>query len=111
MGFIRADREGDWILHFELFSKMLPWFTIYDHTNYARWRPVYMADMRALPTTAPEVFNEFVAGRFSIKITDGKFKQLATDQALEHVNRIAKVSGGIVGITHIDSAQDRWCLT
>ena len=24
---------------------------------------------------------------------------------------IAKVSGGIVRITHIDAAQDRWCLT
>ena len=38
-------------------------------------------------------------------------KQVATDQALEHVNQIAKVSGDIVRITHIDSAQDRWCLT
>ena len=36
MGFIRADREGNWARHLELFSKMLPWFTIYDHTNYAQ---------------------------------------------------------------------------
>ena len=73
MGFIRADREGNWPLHLELFSKMLPWFFIYDHSNYARWGPVYLADMKALPTTAPEVFNEFVAGRFTIKRTEGRF--------------------------------------
>ena len=46
---------------------------------------MYLADMRALPTTAPKVFNEFVAGRLSIERTEGKFK---------HVNPIAKVSGG-----------------
>lgn len=40
MGFIRADREGNWALHLEFFSKMLPWFAIYDHTNYACWGPV-----------------------------------------------------------------------
>ena len=90
---------------------MLPWFFIYDHTNYARWGPVYLADMKALPTTAPEVFNEFVADRFTIKRTEGRFKQVAIDQVLEHINRIAKVNGGIVGIANIDSARDRWCLT
>ena len=111
MGFIRVDREGNYALHLELFSNLLLWFAIYDHTNYARCGPVCLADIRALPTTAPEVFNEFVAGRFSIKRTEGKFKQMATNQALEHVNRIAKVSGGIVGIAHIDSARIRWCLT
>lgn len=111
MGFIRAEREGNWALHLELFCKMLPWFAIYDHTNYSRWGPVYLADMMALPTTAPEVHREFIAGCFSIKRTEGKFKQVASDQALEHVNRIAKVSGGLVGITHLDSARDRWCLT
>jgi hypothetical protein len=67
--------------------------------------------MRAIPTTAPEVFSEFVAGRFSVKRTQWKFKQVASDQAREHVNKVAKVSGGLVGITHTSSARDRWCLT
>lgn len=111
MGFIRADREGNWSLHLEMFGKMLPWFALYDHYNYTRWGSVYLADMKALPSSAPEVFREFVAGKFSVKRTDGKFRQIATDQALEHVNRIAKVSGGIVGIAHLDSSRDRWCLT
>jgi hypothetical protein len=36
MGFMRAEREGNWLLHLELFSKMLPWFAIYYHVNYSR---------------------------------------------------------------------------
>ena len=53
MGFIRADREGNWELHLEMFAKMLPWFALYDHTDYARWGPVYFADMTNLQSIAP----------------------------------------------------------
>lgn len=111
MGFLRAEREGNWELHLESFSKMLPWFAVCDHTNYSRWGPVYFADMVQLPATAPEVHSEFVAGRFSVKRSGRKFSQISTDQALEHVNKVAKISGGIVGITQLDSTRDRWCLT
>jgi len=36
LDFIKAERDGNWILHLEAFTAMLPWLTIYDHTNYAR---------------------------------------------------------------------------
>ena len=71
LGFIRAEQEGNLTLHLELFVKMLPWFAVYDHCNYSRWGPVYLADMRALPTTAPEVHREFVAGRFPSSVKKG----------------------------------------
>ena len=32
--FIRAEREGDWLLHLSAFASMLPWFAIYDYLNY-----------------------------------------------------------------------------
>ena len=47
---IRAERDGNWALHLETFAAMLPLLTIYDHTNYARWGPVYLADMKNLET-------------------------------------------------------------
>ena len=28
---------------------MLPYFICYDHCNYARWGPVYLAEMHQLP--------------------------------------------------------------
>ena len=37
LNFIRANREGNWNLHLQSFADMLPWMTVYDHTNYARW--------------------------------------------------------------------------
>lgn len=111
LGFIRAEREGNWELHLETFSKMLPWLAIYDHVNYSRWGPVYLADMMQLPTKAPDVYHEFCAGNFSIKRSTRSFSQISTDQALEHINKLAKVSGGIVGITQLDSSRDRWCVT
>ncbi len=43
--------------------------------------------------------------------TSSRFNQISDDQALEHVNRVGKISGGLVGITRTDSARDRWCLT
>ena len=33
MGFIRAERNGNWESHLELFSRKLPYFALYDHTN------------------------------------------------------------------------------
>ena len=111
LAFIRADREGNWSLHLESFAKMLPMFHQYDHTNYARWGTIYLAEMRSLPQTAPMVHRQFENGQFSIKRSESKFCQVATDQAFEHINRVAKVCGGLVGITRIDSSRDKWCLT
>ena len=60
---------------------MLPWLTIYDHTNYARWGPVYPADMKLLEMTAPEVYAEFMQGNFVVKRTKRRFNQVPADQA------------------------------
>ena len=39
-----------WDLRLRSFSLMLPCFVCYDHCNYARWGPVYLAEMHQLPT-------------------------------------------------------------
>ena len=109
--FIRAERIGDWKLHTDTVVKMLPWFAIHDHTNYTRWLSVYIADIKGLPDCHPDVFSEFSNGNFVVSQNKNKFSQISTDQALEHVNKIGKTAGGIIGISRIDSARDRWCLT
>ena len=102
--FTRAIREGEWDLY-------LSWFAIFDHVNYTRWGVVFLADMRLLPKTAPEVYEAFLCGDFVTKETENSFNQIPDDQALEHVNCSGKVAGGLVGITRTDSERDRWCLT
>jgi len=109
--FIRAEREGLWNLHVVTFARMLPWMALYDHTNYLRWGSVYLSDMQQLDRVAPNVYTEFTEGNFVVKESDGKFNQVSTDLALEHVNKLGKIAGGIIGITRTDSARDRWCLT
>ena len=80
LDFIRAERDGYWTLHLGTFAAMLPWLTIYDHTNYARWGHVYLADMKLLEKTAPEVHSEFVSGNFVVKRTNRRFNQVPADQ-------------------------------
>ena len=109
--FTKAEREGNWTLHLSSFAAMLPWFAVYGHTNYTRWGAIYLADMKNIEETHPDIFTEFVNGSFVLKKTGHRFNQISTDQALEHVNRICKVAGGLIGITRLESARERWCLT
>ena len=88
LDFIRANRDGDWSLHLSSFAAMLPWMTIYDHTNYARWGPVYLAEMKGLEISHPELYEEFMEGNFVVKRKDGRFNQVPIDQATEWQNKI-----------------------
>ena len=110
--FIRAERAGDWNLHIDSLSDMLPYFFAYDRINYARWGSVYFADMKSLPWSAKEVHDEFMNGNHPIKRAAGSFNQVWTDLALEQsINRDSKVKGGIIGFTQQKDAVNRWYLT
>ena len=86
---------------------MLPYFHAYDHTNYARWATVYLADMQLLPETAPEVFQEFTSGNFPVKGSDNIFNQVWTDLNLEQsLNRHSKTTNGLIGMTQNQEATD-----
>lgn len=106
--FIRAQRDADWDLHLEAFRRMLPYFHRYDHTNYAKWGTVYLAEMNQLPQ---EVEEEFKAGNFVVKASQLKFNQVDPDHAQEWLNGTCKKSGGIIGITKTLAALDRWSLS
>ena len=108
---IRAEREGNWNLHLEGFAAMLPWLTIYDHTNYAKWGPVYLAEMKNLENTAPEVYAEFMNGNFVVKRSKRRFNQVPADQATEWINKTCKMQNGIIGITRNDQTRDKFCVT
>ena len=106
LDFIRAERDGNWILHLEAFAAVLPWVT-----NYARWGPVYLADMKLLQMTAPDVYAEFMQGYFVVKRTKRRFNQVPADQATEWINKTCKMQNGIIGITTDDQTRDKFCVT
>ena len=65
---------------------MLPFFHWYDHTNYARWTPVYLAQMKQLPA---EVQAEFECGNLVVKGSSRRFK-VDPNQAQEWLNGTGK---------------------
>jgi len=110
--FLKAERTGNLKLHLTSIAAMLPHFFSMDRQNYARYLPVYLADMQQLELKHPDVYNEFAAGGHSISRTGHPFSQVSTDMALEQsINADSKSSGGVIGISQSPSALERWFLT
>ena len=54
--------------------------------------------MRKLPDEYPEIYSQFIEGKFVVKTTNGAFNPVAPDMKLKQtINRSQKSSGGIVG--------------
>lgn len=111
MTFIRAVRTGDWALHLEALEVFTKYFFAHDMLNYARMIPVYLAEMHMLEESDPEIYEEFQRGNWVVnKNPCVSFCSLGADNALEHVNRSMKVSGGLIGITLNPNARSKYFL-
>ena len=62
--FIRATREGNWMLHLESLKALAKYFFAYDRLNYARMVPLYLAQIERLKTSDPDIYGEFLTGNF-----------------------------------------------
>ena len=111
LSFIKAVRTGNWDLHLDALEVFTKYFFAHDMLNYARMVPVYLAEMRVLHETDPEIFQEFQQGNWVVnKNANVSFCAVGADNALEHVNRSMKVSGGLVGITLNPVARTKYFL-
>ena len=91
------------------FTKYCHFFHRYDHTNYARWVPVYLAIMKQLPQ---EVQTKFDKGNWIVKGTSKRFNKVYSDESQDWVtDGTGKRGGGIVGITRMTAALCRWTLS
>ena len=70
--FIRAEREGNWILHLDSVVFMLPYFHAAGHILYAKSAHLYAQDMCTLETLLPaSVYENFTAkGFFTVRRSD-----------------------------------------
>jgi hypothetical protein len=105
--FVRALREGDFLLYKEALGEILPYMFSLDHVNYARWLTVHLRDMLELESKAQDVAQAFQNGQFTIKKTNREFNFIAIDQAREQNNAMVKGDGGIIGITEDPAALRR----
>ena len=63
-----------------------------------------------LPTTHPEIVQEFRAGNFTVQKMNRPFSAIPIDQAHRQNNAIIKGDGGAVGLTDNPSALWRWMV-
>lgn len=101
--FVRATREGDWNLHLE--SLKTKYFFAHDRLNYARLAPLYLAQMQKIEVDDPDM-----QGNFCIKKNEIPFCAIGPDHAIEHVNKMMKIRGGLKGLTQQPAAMTRWFL-
>ena len=84
-------------------------FTL-DHTNYARWLPVFINDLKKLPTEHPSIHEEFLKGHFTVTKSYKNFSSIAKDQAHEQNNKLVKIEGGVVDILDSNIALMKWMV-
>ena len=56
LAFIRATREGDWLLHIHCVRQTLPSFFAYDRVNYSSYLSVYQWEIVRSPETHPNAY-------------------------------------------------------
>ncbi|KAK1904701.1 Beta-glucanase [Dissostichus eleginoides] len=110
---LRSEREANFDLHLNCMSEAIPWFRAAGRMNYAKYMPVYIAEMKALEKSQPDSYKFMREGGFVVRRSDERnFNCVATDQALEQtINREGKGQGGIIGFTLRKGALKRWLIT
>ncbi|XP_015770587.1 PREDICTED: uncharacterized protein LOC107349002 [Acropora digitifera] len=108
--FIRSVQSGDWKLHLITLEQFTKYFFA-SLLNYSRMIPLYLAEMASLEASDPSIHQEFMNGNWVVnKNNRVSFCAVGADNALEHLNRSIKVSGGLVGITQNESARAKFFL-
>ena len=113
LGLLRADRGGDLPLHLSCIRRMIPWCFALDKINYARYIPVYYAQMPRLQETSPVLHDHFLNGGFSVQLrNEHPFAIIAVDQTTEETyNKDTQTAGGTRGFNLKPGAMSRYYLT
>ena len=98
---LRAEREANFELHLIATCEAIPWFTAAGRSTYAKFVPVYVADMKALEQAQPESYRHMCNSGFTVRRSENhKFNCIAANQALQQtVNKDGKSKGGVIGLT------------
>ena len=85
----------------------MPLLFALDHVNYARLMPVFIRDMKSLPESIKDEFEN--CSHWVLSKTTNKFFAIPFDQGQEQENKIVKGSGGFIGFTENPDAFDVGC--
>ena len=106
MLFVRAEREGDFLLHYYACKQMMPYFFAASHWNYARDGLVYIRSMERLPNS---VLTPFLEGKHVVYLAEGLWNGIWTDMSIESTYmKIGKGPSGIIGVTTKERSVKIW---
>ena len=114
LDYIAAEKIPSWHQHLQCFADICDYAFAYDRQNYARWGPVYLAEMHLLQETAPEIYTEFQRGKHVVtRSSKSRFNSVWSDLGLEQsvVKDTKSRQGGIIGFSRIQEATLKWYLT
>ena len=108
---IKADREGDFLLHMKAIQDLCPIFMGCGSINYQRYATYYLEQLKNLQHKMPELYASFLKGDFVVKRKSGSFNAVGGDMALEQtIQRSAKSTRGIIGKTKSQEYVSEWAL-
>ena len=73
----------NWKLYLEVVEAMMPVFFATNHHQSSKWFTMYIHEMKVVVVTAPEVYDEFMAGKFVVQRTKRPFSIVSTGMPLE----------------------------
>jgi len=92
--YIRSVREGNFQLYVESLTLIMPWMFALDYTNYSRWLPVHIRDMKTLALKHQDITVEFKSRNFVVHKTCSSFSAMALDECHKQNNAMVKGCGG-----------------
>ena len=78
--YVHSIFEGNSKLYVEVMYKLLSWYFIYDHYNYARWLTIHWFDLYTIQTKYPDVYDFLSKGNFSFQKPERQFLRMGLDQ-------------------------------
>ena len=81
--FVRSVRVGDFELFVQSLQEIADLRHALDQRHYALWLPVHVKDMVELPRKHPEVYRQFMDGKFVVQRSTNRFSGMGKDQSHE----------------------------
>ena len=79
---LRAEREGEFDLHLNATSETIPFFIAGGRSNYAKFTPVYITEMRKLKQAEPDSYKHLESGGFVVRRSSSHaFNCVSIDEA------------------------------
>ena len=109
---ICAERVHDWNLHVLATKSMLNLFAATGHNNYAKSCRLYLESILDLETNHSVVYDQFIEGQHTVRMTEKKWTGVWTDLSIEQIlMKSLKGRAGVIGKGITENVMHVWTKT